>query len=469
MKSQSSEETPREPVRPRAYVVMLAAALLVISLLLWHQHNHHNVPASTNAQPSTAPKGITNNKVPVARGFRPGAVATEPNLSAKEIVTRKVRQFARNRRKLAHEIAKQVNKPVPPEFEQFFDAAEAGNYDEMTALYQSFRKQRETGASESWYGPHWHTIVETQGVADAAHTWPAQQLLDYGNSLLGALRPGMIYAGSAETSFSIPTLLNETSDGDHFTTVNQSALADRTYIEYLRYLHKDRLSSITDEQSDHAFEDYLKDAQKRLQHDQLFPNEPKQIRPGENVRVEENRVQVSGQTAVMSINEKLLQALMQNNPGLSFALADPSPFPSLSANATLLGPITEVGGQNQQNVLTPERANQALGDWRVTMQQVLSDPETTDTSDPRKAYSRLAQSQAALFLAHNYASEAEQAYQIATQFWPANPEALAGYTKILADQNRFDEALRIVDNALSANPVNNRLTELRQNLLKRGK
>ena len=38
-------------------------------------------------------------------------------------------------------------------------------------------------------------------------------------------------------------------------------------------------------------------------HDQQFPDEPKQIRPGEDITAIDRRLQVAGQVAVMAINE----------------------------------------------------------------------------------------------------------------------------------------------------------------------
>ena len=58
----------------------------------------------------------------------------------------------------------------------------------------------------------------------------------------------------------------------------------------------------TGEDSQQCFNEYLMDAQQRLDHDMRFPNEPKQIKPGEDVHAVDNRVSVSGQVAVMSIN-----------------------------------------------------------------------------------------------------------------------------------------------------------------------
>jgi len=471
MKNGTREETARrDGFRSRGYIVVFTACLLALTLLLFRKHQPAD-SVSSEAGPAPVPPSQTVQADLSAPGKTPPpptskAAATQPLLTAKEIVDGKVIQFAKSRRKLAHEMAKHFNKPIPSEFDQFFDAAEAGKYDEMNAIMQSLRKQRESGADSSWYGPQWRALTETMGVADVARAWPPQKLLDYGNSILGALRPGMVYAGGSDDGFYIPTLLNETSDGELRPMLNQSALADRTYLDYLGYVSGGALNPLTDEQSQRAFQDYLTDAQKRFQHDKDFPNEPRQIRPGEDIRSENNRIQVSGQVAVMSINEKLLQNFMQNNPGLSIGMEESFPFRNLYGSATTIGPLMELGPQDPQNSLTAERARQTVDNWRVTAQELVSDPESAGDSGVRNAYSKLVLSQANLFLAHNYAPEAEQAFQVATQIAPANPDVVTGYANMLVDQNRLPDALRVVDNALTLNPVNNRLHELRQNLVK---
>src|SRR5206468_7992143 len=118
---------------------------------------------------------------------------------------------------------------------------------------------------------------------------------------------GMVYVGGTDPGRFIPTLLNETSDGERHIVLTQNALADNTYLEYANFLYGDRLATLSKEDSQRAFQEYLTDAQKRLTHDQQFPNEPKQVRPGEDIQMVDNRLQVSGQIAVMAINEKLLQ------------------------------------------------------------------------------------------------------------------------------------------------------------------
>jgi hypothetical protein len=137
------------------------------------------------------------------------------------------------------------------------------------------------------------TSANSPRVASETSNWPAQKLLDYGEAVLGSLRPGMIYVGGTDSGRWIPTLLNETSEGEHHVILTQNALADSNYVDYINFLYNDRLATLTKDDSGRAFADYVADAQKRLQHDQQSPEEPKQIRPDEEVRSIDGRVQVA--------------------------------------------------------------------------------------------------------------------------------------------------------------------------------
>jgi len=457
MKDRLPEGPPsRQASGPHSRLPWLLAAgcVLVIFIALLSLRKDRNATAPS-VSADNPPPAATGGAAPSARDWFPARRSSprstvEPAPTATEIVSNKVAQFAQSRRKLAHAMAEHFKLAVPDEVERFFDAAEAGRYDEMKAIYQSLRQQRENGGDKSWYGPHWRTIIETQGTADAAHDWPAQKLLDYGNAVLGSLRPGMVYVGGTDPGCFIPTLLNETSDGDRHIVLTQNALADGTYLDYLGFLYGERMTTLTKDDSQRMFQEYLADAQKRFGHDQQFPNEPRQIRPGEDVRVIENKVQVSGQVPVMAINENLLQTLMKNTPGVSFALEESFPFRSTYANAAPLGPIMELGVQDPQNALTADRAAQSVAYWQATEQQLLADPDASGSPETLRAYSKMATSQAHLFADRSFNREAEQAYRVATEICPSSTEAVFGYVSLLIGQARFEDAIPIAENAVKA-------------------
>ena len=372
-------------------------------------------------------------------------------LTPEEMVASKVTRFAQDRLRITHAMAERFKVSVAPDVERFFQAVAAGRWEELNADFEALKQRRESGNGED-LGVLWGPILETLLIAECGHNWPAQKLLDYGEATLGALRPGMVYVGGTDPGRGIPTLLNETSDAERHIVITQNALADGSYLQYVNFLYGDRMATFTPEESHSAFQDYIADAQRRLAHDQQFPDEPKQIRPGEDIRMVDNRVQVSGQVAVMAINEYLLRAIMARNPDLSFALEESFPLKSTYPNAMPLGALMELGVPDVQNSFTRETAAQALNYWRDTAQQVLSDAEAGADSADRLTYAKMAAAQAALLADHQYSAEAEQAYRLAVQISPASPEAVYGLGQLLATTGRADEARQLVADFERAHP-----------------
>jgi hypothetical protein len=450
----SAAEDPTQRFRWRWFIVAGCLLVILIAVLLPRQReprNEHVVSTNTLGESSVASASAAAR----ARRFaRASGSAAAPAATAEEIVTGKLNQFARHRRELVHALARHYKVEVPAEVEQFFDAVEARRWDVMQALYEGLRERRMSESGSEGLGKLWPAIVETLGVAEAVKKWPSQKLLDYGNSILDSLRPGMVYVGGNDAGRFIPTLLNETSEGEHHIIVTQNAFADASYLEYADFLYKDRLGTLTREDSQRVFQDYISDAQKRFRHDQEFPNEPKQLRPGEDVQMIDGRTQVSGHIAVMAINEKLLRALMEKNPDASFAIAQSFPFTSMYGDARPLGPIMELRVQDEQNALTRERAAQSVDYWRTTAQQVFSDPGAVVGEGLRMTYSKMVAEQAALLLHHGYTAEAEQAFGIATEIGPASPEAVFRYVSLLVEQKRFDEAIHVTETAVNADAGN---------------
>jgi predicted Zn-dependent protease len=168
----------------------------------------------------------------------------------------------------------------------------------------------------------------------------------------------------------------------------------------------------------------------------------------------DNRVEVSGQVAVMAINERLLRTLMAKNPDASFAIEQSFPFASMYPDASPLGPIMELRVQDAQNVLTPERAAQSVDYWRATAQELLSDPSADDLHAARMTYAKMAAEQAALLLARNFTAEAEQAFRLATEIGPGSPEAVFRYVNLLVAQGRLVDAIPLVEAAVRADVDN---------------
>lgn len=416
-------------------------------------------PSPDRAEPPNATSGNSSSEriaetSPAHRRIR-STTKRQTAKSAEEIIAEKVKQFGKSRRAIAERIAARLNQEMPLEIRAFFDAIEDGNWPEIE------RRWKELATHTHQYDhsrddrpdlePYWAAVLDAYGVAEQAHLWPAQKLLDYGNAILESLRPGMVYVGGTDNGRWVPTLLNETGSNPHII-VTQNALADGTYLDFLRELYSDSFNTLTQEDSQRAFQEYTADAQKRLQHDLDFPDEPKQIRSGESVTMKDGKVQVSGVTAVMGINEKLLQMLMEKNPDLSFAMQESFPMRGTYADAVPLGPLMELGVNDAQTTFTSGRAAQSVNYWQSVAQATLNDPEALGSETTLRSYSHDVNSTANLLAAHNFTTEAEQAYRIATQLWPANADAAGGLANLLAQTGRTSEARQLLDNFARDHP-----------------
>jgi len=380
---------------------------------------------------------------------------TPPN-APEVVVARKLATFARSRRALAEALARKHGIEVPEAVQEFFAAVEQGHWNEIEAAFQRINGGDSSAGHASERDPKvnqlWPAIIDAFGVAEQVHEWPARELLDYGETILGSLRPGMMYVGGTDNGRWIPELINETSDGEKHIIITQNGLADSTYLEYVQLQYGDRIQIPTREEAEKIFSEYIADAQRRLKHDQENPNEPRQVRTGENLEWNDGRFQVSGSTAVMAINEKLLQSLLEKNPDLPVALQESFPLRGTYGDALPLGPIFELNARGDETPFTPERAAQSRDLWTSKSHQFL-DPGRDSLSDSAlKSYSHDATAAANLLASHQFSSEAEQIYQVSRQLWPANPEPVAALANLLNRTGRDANARGLIEEFVRDHP-----------------
>lgn len=362
---------------------------------------------------------------------------------AAEVVREKVSEFGRSRRNLALKLAERKGVKVTPEIESFFAAIESGDWNRIKQTFTTINggdsSTGHTSARTPEVSAMWPAIIDAFGVAEQAHLLPAESLLDYGYAILDSLEPGMVYVGGTDSSRWVPALLNDTEEGEKHIVITQNGLADSSYLDYVRMQFDGSMSTLTDDESKVAFEAYVDDARQRLLHDQQFPDEPKQIRPGEQVTMEDGKVSVGGQVAVMDINERLLLKLLEKNPDLSFAIGESFPLKNTYADAVPLGPLMELRANAAEN-FTTERASKSVDYWRNVMDSALAHPETSQSSSALKNYSHDAVAAANLLAAHEFHAEAEETYQLARKFWPENPETVFSLAELYNKTGRADEA-----------------------------
>lgn len=250
--------------------------------------------------------------------------------------------------------------------------------------------------------------------------------------------------------------------------------------------------SASNEDSQRCFQEYMADAQERMKKNQL--------QPGEDVRVVDNRVQVSGQVAVMAINGLLTKVIFDHNPNNEFYVEESFPLQWMYPHLSPYGIIMKI---NRQPVpeLTQEMVDKDHDFWSQYSERLIGNWITYDTSitnicafaektyvhhdyktfkgDPRfvrdddaqKAFSKLRSSIGGLYAwridnarsepeRQRALKEAEFAFKQAYAFCPYSPEALYRFVQILIRNGRIDEARLMAMTSQKLDPDNTGLDHL---------
>jgi len=255
--------------------------------------------------------------------------------------------FAVAKEKQSRQLAAMAGETISPEFARFFEAATGGDCHTVTKMYGYF-KRRHPQYSHGTNEPdehlstaYWSPVLELCLAYDHVVNCEPKYTAVLVDRLLKSIPAGSIYFGGTDPGRGIPTAFSQSHvDGDPFFTLTQNALADSTYLQYLQRMYGAKIYTPSTEDSQKCFEEYAEDAKRRLQHDAELPNEPKLLRPGENVKLVDGKVQVAGQVAVMSVNARLVKLIFNRNPGREFYLEESFPldwmYPHLEPHGLIL-------------------------------------------------------------------------------------------------------------------------------------
>ncbi|HVR34666.1 MAG TPA: DUF2723 domain-containing protein [Methylomirabilota bacterium] len=278
----------------------------------------------------------------------------------------------------------------------------------------------------------------------------------------------------------------------------------------------EEINTPTPEDSQIAFQQYLEDAGRRERLGQLKPGEDvRRVRDDERDERSTERIQVSGQVAVMSINGILTRIIFDKNPDHEFYVEESFPLDWMFPHLTPFGIIMKIN-REPLTELTAEVLEKDHRFWRAFSGRLTGDWITYDTTveeicefaervylrkdftgfegDPRflrddnaqKAFSKLRSAIAGIYAwrlglrgaihtppqyragtpeqEQRLLQEAEFAYKQAFAFCPYSPEAVYNYVQMLATHTRFDEALALARTAAKFDPHNRSIVDLIQQL-----
>jgi hypothetical protein len=264
-------------------------------------------------------------------------------------------------------------------------------------------------------------------------------------------------------------------NGDPFFTLSQNALADGMYLKYLRSMYGDRIYLPTDQDLQNIFKDYSADAKRRLKDNQL--------KPGENVKVDEGRVEITGMAAVMQLNGLLAKTIFDKTPDCDFYIEVSFPLDWMYPNLEPHGLIFKIDRQPlshlSEDIISQDRqywnklVAPMIGDWlkadtsvpeviafaeKVTRHHDLSgftgDPEFVQNDYSCEIFSAARAHIADLYVwrlnqatdadeKDRLASAADFAFRQALALCPFNKDAAKAYEDFLKNQNRPSDAALI--------------------------
>ena len=427
-----------------------------------------------------------------------------------------IQTFIKTKETEARGLAKKLNLKISPDVWAFFRIAQTGTTTEITNAHARLVKRNgyyEGSRDDPTVGTTvWQTVIEVRLAVDAFTEGDPKYSMAFGRGVISSIPPGSVYFGGTDAGRGLPTALSKShADADPFFTITQNALADGRYLEYIREIYGQKIRTPTTNDSQNAFQEYLTDAQKRLDHDRRFPNEPRQIKPGEDVRIIDNRVQVSGQVAVMAINGLLAKVIFEANTDREFYIEESFPldwmYPHLSPHGLIFKLNREPLTALSEEVVMKDREfwtrqqRQMIGSWltpdtpvkdvctfvhkifgRKDFSGFDGDRVFVETAYANKLYSKLRSAIGGLYAWRatdskspreqtRMKAEADFAFRQAFAFCPYSPEAVFRYVNLLVSTERLDDAFRVAGAAKSLDPENSQLENLVSELtrLKRAK
>jgi len=431
---------------------------------------------------------------------KPQADSPAPTPGAKPWFDARLRAFFAAKAAQARQLAEQAKQPVAPEVWPYFEAGTRGDWQTATNLWVAMRHrahQYEGTTPDATLNACWSPILETDLAWEQFANWQEKHVLAYGNDIIKSIPPGSIYFGGTDPGRGVITAMSEShAEGKPFFTLTQNALADSTYLDYLRAMYGPAIYTPTAEDSQKSFRDYTAEALRRRDQNAL--------KPGEDVQMKDGKLEISGQVPVMSINGLLTRVVFDRNPGREFYIEESFPldwmYPYLTPNGLIMRinrqPLPRLSEElvQQDHEYWSRYLEPMLGDWlnydtsvaevaafaeKVYLKHDLGgfkgDPQFVADTWAQKAFSKLRSSIGGVYAwrvanantpaeKQQMIKEADFAYRQAYALCPTSPEVVFRYAQLLSSLNRADEARLLTETTLKIYPTNTQKQTLLDNL-----
>jgi tetratricopeptide (TPR) repeat protein len=235
----------------------------------------------------------------------------------------RLRTFIKSKEGQARSLAKELRIEVPEDCWKAFELYRDGDWLKASNHFSRLRQrhlQHEGGQKQEWLAsPIWQPLAEVDMAYDQFAAGGATFANAFGDGIIGSIPRGSIYFGGTDAGRGMVSALSKSHiEADPFFTLTQNALADESYLSYLRHMYGGMIYIPTPADQNDCFSKYVADA-----HSRLSTNKPP---AGEEVKIVGDRVQVSGQAGVMAINALLAKVIFDKNPSREFYIEESTPI-----------------------------------------------------------------------------------------------------------------------------------------------
>lgn len=442
--------------------------------------------------------------------------APDNNSGAASSAQSVVRRFVEEKFNLEETLAKKHGVEVPSDVMAFFDAARSEQWVSASNWFISIQAMR--NYPPRWKPEFWGPVNDTFGALDIFRQMDPELFETCGMDLVKGIPPGSIYFGGSDVGRFLPSVYSEShSEGRPFFTLTQNQLADPAYLGYIGDMYAGKINLADTNDSVQSFSNYTADAEVRYHHDQDYPDEPHQIKPGENVRLDSTgHARVSGQVAVMGINALLARVIFERNPTNQFFVEESFPlewmFPHLLPSGLVMkinrAPLSRLDKDifKQDHEFWTGYTARLIGNWitydtpvkdiaafdenvylKKDFSQFHGDLKFIRDSESQRFLSKLRCSIAGIYnwrlgmspggdtVPKQYIAagtnrmllqrEADFAFKQAFALCPASPEAIYRYVQLLVNSQRIDDAMLVAETAREFAPTNQQFSFLMTNLV----
>ena len=440
-------------------------------------------------------------------GASPKAAPANDAEALRQKLFEQLKLFFAAKEQQAQSLAPKDGKTLFPEVESYFAAGRKGDWKTVDGLWTNYFRRRgaqyertkETVDAPRLRTPYWQTIIETWGAWACIDRIAPKYTQIMADGIIRSIPAGSIYLGGTDPGrFLISAMCQSQSEGDPFFTITQNGVADPTYLDYVRLMYGEKIQVPTKEAQQKVFSDYAQDVARRYRHDQDFPNEPRQIRPGEIVSAEDGGYSLGGVAAVTEINASIIKIMFDKNPDREFYIEEAFPldwtYPYLEPHGLIMKINRQPLPELSEKIVDADRkywrnlADGMIGDWlteettvkavaefanKVYVRKDLSgftgDPAFVQNEYAMKTFAQLRSIIAGLYAwrigalqevpavadytaktpqeRQRMAAAADFAYRQAFALCPSSTGIVMRYTQFLTAQNRAGDAILMAETA----------------------